>query len=147
MLNYKEQVLTETYSYEYMSKCVIFNFEDKMGEYVQQERLQGVEIGSIVHTLSHVLYKASKMIIHCGTDVTNMENSIGIWKVILVDNAIDGNGMSELLFEKREEIWKRALEILRECRCGKREGCIKCTMDYGCQRKNNGLIIFNKEIL
>ena len=70
----------------------------------------------------------------------NMENSIGMWKVIFVDNAINGNGMSELLFDNREEIWKRAIEFLYNCKCGKREGCIRCTMDYGCQRKNKGLI-------
>ena len=140
VVNYNEQVLLESYDYEYMSKCVIFNFEEKMGEYVAQERAQGVELGSIVHTLSHVLYKSAKMIIHCGNDLMNMENTIGMWKIVFVDNAINGNGMSELLFEKREEIWSRAVEILQDCDCGMKEGCLKCTMDYGCQRRNKGLI-------
>jgi DEAD/DEAH box helicase domain-containing protein len=140
VVNYREKVLMDTYTYEYTSKCVIWNFEEKMGEYVQQEREKGVELGSTVHTLSHVLYKAAKMIIHCGNDLMNMENSIGMWKIVFVDNAINGNGMSELFFAKREEIWERAVEILKDCECGIIEGCIKCTMDYGCQRKNKGLL-------
>lgn len=140
LLNYKEHILTDTYSYEYTSRCVIFNFEDLIEEMVQQERENRLELGSIVHTLAHVLYKAAKMIIYCGNDLTNMENSIGMWKIVFVDNAINGNGMSELLFSKREEIWERAMKILDDCTCGKKEGCIKCTMDYGCQRKNKGLL-------
>jgi ATP-dependent helicase YprA (DUF1998 family) len=119
---------------------VIWNFEVKIGEYVQQERLKGVELESIVHTLSHVLYKATKMIIHCGNDLMNMENSIGMWKIVFVDNAINGNGMSELFFIKREEIWERAVEILKNCKCGNLEGCIKCTIDYRCQRRNKSII-------
>ena len=132
----------DSYDYEYISKCVVFNLEDKMGEYVAQERKKGMELGSIVHTLSHVLHKSAKMIIHCGNDLTNMENSIGIWKIVFVDNALNGNGMSELLFERREEIWERAIEILKDCDCGIKEGCLKCTMDYGCQRGNKGLLKF-----
>ena len=106
---------------------------------VTEEREKRVEIGSIVHTMSHVLYKAAKMIIYCGNDLTNMENSIGRYKIIFVDNAINGNGMSELFYQKRKEIWLRALKILNDCDCDKVEGCIKCTMDYGCKEKNNGL--------
>ena len=140
IFNYKEQVLTDTYTYEYKSKCVIFNFEDKMEEYVKQERIKGVEIGSIVHTLSHVLYKACKMIVHCENDLINFENSIGMWKVIFVDNAINGNGLSELVFERKNEIWSRARDILKGCQCIKIEGCIICTMDYYCPMYNKYLL-------
>ena len=140
VINYKEQVLMDSYDYEYTSRCVVFNFEDKKDEYLAQERIKRAELGSIVHTLSHVLYKSAKMIIHCGNDLINIENSIGMWKIVFMDNSIDSNGMSELLFEKREEIWLRALEILNDCNCGIKEGCLKCTMDYGCQRRNRGLI-------
>ena len=140
LINYKEQVLTDSYTYEYDSKCVILNFEDLMEEMIQEERTQGVDLGSIVHTLSHVLYKAAKMKIYCGNDLTNMENSIGRWKIVYVDNAINGNGMSELFYEKREEIWKRAMKIMKDCNCEKKEGCIKCTMNYGCIHKNRYLL-------
>jgi ATP-dependent helicase YprA (DUF1998 family) len=140
VVGYKEKVLMETYAYEYISKCVIWNFEDKMGNFVQLEREKGVELGSTVHTLSHVLYKAAKMIIHCENDLMNMENSIGMWKIVFVDNAINGNGMSELFFSKKEEIWKRALEIMKDCECMKKEGCIRCSMDFGCRRSNKGLV-------
>ena len=140
LINFKEQVLANSYTYEYTSKCVIFNFEDLTDELVQEEREKGVELGSIVHTLSHVLYNAARMKIFCGNDLTNLENSIGRWKIIFVDNAINGNGMSELFYEKRDEVWKRAKEILKDCKCRKQEGCIRCTMDYSCQIKNNNLI-------
>lgn len=143
-INYNDQILLDSYTYEYYSNCVIFNFEDKMGEYITQERREGVELGSLVHSLSHVLYKSAKMIIHCGNDLLNMENNIDKWKVIFVDNAINSNGMSELLFEKMEEIWTRALEMLHDCDCKAKEGCLKCTMDYGCQKRNNGLMKLQK---
>lgn len=140
IINFKEHVLLETYDYEYASRCVIFNFEDKMNEYMRQERNNRVELGSIVHTFSHVLYKSAKMIIYCGNDLINMENSIGMWKVIFVDSAVNGNGMSELLFEKRAEIWERALQLLHACNCKLKEGCLYCTMNYSCHRRNKGLL-------
>ena len=138
--NYKESVLLDSYTYEFASKCVIFNFEDLMGKFINIERSNGVEIGSIVHTLSHVLFKATKMIIYCDNDLINMENSIGKWKIIFVDNTINGNGMSELLYSKKDEIWIRAIEILNDCNCENKNGCVKCTMDYSCNQKNRGLI-------
>lgn len=140
IVNFKEHVLLDSYNYDYCSKCVIFNFEDKIADYVEYERNIGLELGSIVHTLSHVLYKSAKMIIHCGKDLINMENSIGMWKIIFVDNAINGNGLSELFFEKRIEIWERALKILKDCKCSKKEGCIKCTIDFDCALQNRSLI-------
>lgn len=145
VINYKEQVLCESYKYEYASKCVIFNFESLIEKMIQEERTQQLELGSIIHSMSHVLFKASKMKIFCGTDLLNLENTIGKWKIVFVDNAINGNGMSELLYQKRDEIWERAIQLLQDCKCSKKEGCIKCTMDFNCQHKNKWLVkdVFN----
>lgn len=139
-LNYKENVLMDTYHYEYKTYCVIFNFEDYISQIVLNERNKGVQLGSTIHTLSHVLYKAARMIVYSGNDLVNMENVAGMWKIIFTDNSINGNGMSELFFSKRNEIWSRALQILHTCSCTNKEGCLKCTIDYTCQSRNRNLL-------
>ena len=111
-------------------------------------------IDSAIHTITHVLANASKII------TKSEPNDIGSYYddgvIHLYDNTSDGyNGCSQMIFENFEQILQTCCSLLHECDCPEDKtqkgpsiqqdnewgGCPKCTYTTSyCQTKNRHLL-------
>lgn len=111
-------------------------------------------VDSTVHTITHVLVNASKIITKSESNDIGSYYDDGV--IYLYDNTSDGyNGCSQMIFENFEQILQTCCSLLHECDChgdkiqkgqlGQQEGewggCPKCTYTTGyCQTKNRHLL-------
>ena len=99
---------------------------------------------SRVHTITHVLLNASKILTKSESNDIDAYYEKGI--IYLYDNSSDGyNGCSKIIYDKFEEILKACFLLLNDCDCSKDKdaewgGCPKCTFTTNyCQTKNRQL--------
>ncbi|MHA7647406.1 DEAD/DEAH box helicase [Nitrosopumilus sp. S4] len=111
-----------------------------------------ISIDPRIHTLSHVLINAAKIITKSESSDIDVYYENGI--IYLYDNSSDGfNGCSKIIYEEFEKILKTCHSLLSDCDCptdpqqkklvlqGERwGGCPKCTFTNNyCQTKNKDL--------
>jgi len=104
---------------------------------------------SKIHTITHVLVNASKILTKSESNDIDAYYENGI--IHLFDNTSDGyNGCSKMIYENFEKVMKTCLELVTECNCKAEPkqdteseewgGCPKCTFTTNyCQTKNKKL--------
>jgi len=93
-----------------------------------------------LHALEHLMIHAAKMLI--GSESHEIDGLIDYNErtILLYDNSLNGgNGFSKVIYEKLDLILKRALEIVKQCKCEEEYGCPSCTHWTGCSHQNDGL--------
>ncbi|MGB1429669.1 MAG: Zn-binding domain-containing protein, partial [Nitrosopumilus sp.] len=106
---------------------------------------------SKIHTITHVLVNASKILTKSESNDIDAYYENGI--IHLFDNTSDGyNGCSKIIYENFEEVMKTCFDLISECNCKEESnadqesaseewgGCPKCTFTTNyCQTKNKNL--------
>ena len=106
---------------------------------------------SKIHTITHVLVNASKILTKSESNDIDAYYENGI--IHLFDNTSDGyNGCSKIIYENFEEVMKTCFDLISECNCKDESntdqetvseewgGCPKCTFTTNyCQTKNKNL--------
>ncbi|MEM0131848.1 MAG: DEAD/DEAH box helicase [Saccharolobus sp.] len=88
------------------------------------------------HATEHVLISASRVTAGASqTDLGGISYPSG--HVVIYDATIGGSGVSKLLFERLEETYEIALDILKSCNC--EDGCPKCVYSPYCGNNNKYL--------
>jgi DEAD/DEAH box helicase domain-containing protein len=111
-----------------------------------------ITLDSRIHTITHVLVNACKIITKSESNDIDSYYEDGI--IYIYDNTSDGyNGCSEIIFDNFEEILQTSHSLLNDCDCptdkiqkrivdagGNWGGCPKCTFTTNyCQTKNKDL--------
>lgn len=101
----------------------------------------------IVHTITHVLVNASKILTKSESSDIDAYYEKGV--IYLYDNSSDGfNGCSRIVFDEFEKVLSTAFSLINDCDCPVDKnteekvwgGCPKCTFTTGyCQTKNKEL--------
>ncbi len=90
------------------------------------------------HALEHVLIEASDALTGGGSQhmggISTPEGDIFVY-----DAVRGGSGLSKLLFERLDRAFRIAYDVLKNCDCGRVEGCPKCTYSYHCGNNNTPL--------
>ncbi len=90
------------------------------------------------HALEHVLIEASDALTGGGSQfmggISTPEGDIFVY-----DATIGGSGLSKLLFKRLNRAFEIAYEVLKNCDCGRVDGCPKCTYSYQCGNNNQPL--------
>jgi len=97
-----------------------------------------------IHTITHVFANAAKIVTKCeAIDIEAHHNGGSIY---LYDNTNDGaNGVTQMIYEKYDQVWETCKKLLDDCDCDKREkpelgGCPRCTFTTGfCSTRNQQL--------
>ena len=106
---------------------------------------------SKIHTITHVLVNASKILTKSESNDIDAYYENGI--IHLFDNTSDGyNGCSKIIYENFEKVMKTCFDLISECNCKEESnteqesasdewgGCPKCTFTTNyCQTKNKNL--------
>ena len=101
---------------------------------------------SRVHTISHVLVNASKILTK--SESSDIDSYYDKGTIYLYDNSSDGfNGCSKIVFDKFEKVLNTSFSLINDCDCSTEKnqddnwgGCPKCTFTTGyCQTKNKEL--------
>jgi DEAD/DEAH box helicase domain-containing protein len=88
------------------------------------------------HATEHVLISAARVV--AGASLTDLGGiSYPSGHVVIYDSAIGGSGVAKLLFERLEEAYEVALDIVKSCDC--EDGCPKCVYSPYCGNNNKYL--------
>ncbi len=118
-------------SYTYETKGFVFT--------APQPRENAEDIAGSFHALEHVLIESSNMLIGGGSEEIGGVSMGESGTIFIYDGAIGGNGVSKLLYDRLERAFERALNILKSCKCKRKDGCPKCTYSYNCGNNNKPL--------
>ena len=94
-----------------------------------------------IHTITHVFANAAKIVTKC--EAIDIEAHHDGGSIYLYDNTNDGaNGVTQMIYEKYDQVWETCKKLLDDCDCDKREkpesgGCPKCTFTTGFCSTNN----------
>ncbi len=88
------------------------------------------------HATEHVLIHAGRVV--AGASLTDLSGiSYPSGHVIIYDSAVGGSGVAKLLYERLEDAYEVALDIVGKCDC--EDGCPKCVYDPYCGNNNKFL--------
>ena len=98
------------------------------------------EADTALHAVKHLLAHAATMI--TGADHGDISGIVdhdqGI--VMFYDNSMNGgNGFSKAVYDRQDEIVRRAASLVGQCPCKEPEGCPRCTKWEGCSHFNRNL--------
>jgi DEAD/DEAH box helicase domain-containing protein len=92
--------------------------------------------GGAFHALEHVLIESSNMLTGGGSHEMGGVSLGDSGVIFIYDGSPGGSGLSRLLYERLEEAFRRAAEILKSCPCTAIDGCPACTYSYQCGNNN-----------
>ena len=98
------------------------------------------KIYDIFHSIEHLLVHASQML--AGGIMDNLDGHYNESKksLYIYDNSVNGgNGASKELFLKIPQAFERALEIVTNCPCKRKNGCPRCIHKVRCVNFNSSL--------
>ncbi|WP_338599426.1 DEAD/DEAH box helicase [Sulfolobus tengchongensis] len=88
------------------------------------------------HATEHVLISAARVV--AGSSLTDLGGiSYPSGHVVIYDSSIGGSGISKLLFERLEQAYEVALDIVKSCNC--EDGCPNCVYSPYCGNNNKYL--------
>ncbi len=94
------------------------------------------------HATEHVLISAGRVV--AGASLTDLSGiSYPSGHVVIYDSTVGGSGVSKLLYERLEDAYEVALDIVGKCDC--EDGCPKCIYDPYCG--NNNRVLSRKKSL
>ncbi len=90
------------------------------------------------HAVEHVLIESSDALTGGGSQymggISTPDGDIFVY-----DSTIGGSGLSKLLFRRLERALEIAYEVVKNCECGRVDGCPRCTYSYQCGNNNQPL--------
>lgn len=94
------------------------------------------------HATEHVIISAGRVV--AGASLTDLSGiSYPSGHVVIYDSIVGGSGVSKLLYDRLEDAYEVALDIVGKCDC--EDGCPKCIYDPYCG--NNNKILSRKKSL
>ncbi|MBW9140302.1 MAG: DUF1998 domain-containing protein, partial [Candidatus Aramenus sp.] len=88
------------------------------------------------HATEHVLIHAGRVV--AGASLTDLSGiSYPSGHVVIYDSSVGGSGVSKLLYERLEDAYEVAKDIVEKCDC--EDGCPKCVYDPYCGNNNKFL--------
>lgn len=126
-----ENDLNEPITYDFPTKIISFKLP-------LQLTWTTVQSGSASHAAEHILISAAVTI--TGADPAEMGGiSYPDGSIVLYDGAYGGSGLTRLLYERMEKDFERGAKMLATCKCGREDGCPKCTYSPYCGNNNKYL--------
>ncbi|MEM4447484.1 MAG: DEAD/DEAH box helicase [Candidatus Jordarchaeales archaeon] len=131
--------LAEPIEYSFDTLGIVFRAPQPDLEGEMSEKDVDLFLAGSFHAVEHVVLESSNMLTGGGSgEVGGI--SMGTSGVIFAYDACPGgNGISLLLYNRLEEAFKRALNILEECGCESESGCPRCTHSWQCGSNNQPL--------
>jgi DEAD/DEAH box helicase domain-containing protein len=132
--------------------CTSICIPSEFGIKIKSDVKNSIVTDSKIHTITHVLVNASKILTKSESNDIDAYYENGI--IHLFDNTSDGyNGCSKMIYENFEEIMDTCFDLINECDCpvdpkqkkavsegDEWGGCPKCTFTTNyCQTKNKKL--------
>jgi len=88
------------------------------------------------HATEHVLISAAR--VAAGASLTDLGGiSYPSGHVVIYDSSIGGSGIAKLLFERLDQAYEVALDIVKNCNC--EDGCPNCVYSPYCGNNNKYL--------
>jgi DEAD/DEAH box helicase domain-containing protein len=126
-----ENNLEEPITYDFPTKIINFKLPLQLAWTPEQK-------GSASHAAEHILISAAVTL--TGADQAEMGGiSYPDGSIIIYDGAYGGSGLTRLLYERMEKAFERGAEMLATCKCGREDGCPKCTYSPYCGNNNKFL--------
>jgi DEAD/DEAH box helicase domain-containing protein len=126
-----ENDLEETIIFDFPTKIINFNLPLRMSWTPTQR-------GSASHAAEHILISAAVTL--TGADQAEMGGiSYPDGSIVIYDGAFGGSGLTRLLYDRMERDFERGAEMLATCKCGREDGCPKCTYSPYCGNNNKYL--------
>jgi len=126
----------EPITYTFPTKGFVFSapFPPPINDTVADEEYYA---GSF-HALEHVLIESSNALTGGGSNqIGGISTPRG--DIFIYDATIGGSGLSKLLFNRFYKAVEVSGEVLRNCDCGRIDGCPGCTYSYQCGNNNQPL--------
>ncbi len=129
--------------------CTSISIPSEFTSKINSDSKNSLTTDSKIHTITHVLVNASKILTKSESNDIDAYYENGI--IHLFDNTSDGyNGCSKMIYDNFEKIMKTCLDLVAECDCKSESkqdtdseewgGCPKCTFTTNyCQTKNKKL--------
>ena len=116
-----------------------FIIPEGIREEIEDERL---DFAGGLHAVEHAMIAMSPMFAMCdrwdiGGLSTTLHPDTGKSTIFIYDGFEGGIGISEALYAKIEELWKKTLQLIENCEC--EEGCPSCIYSPKCGNENKPL--------
>lgn len=123
--------LEKTIDYQFPTKILYFKMPlDANWTFIQKSEA--------THAVEHVLIAAAVTL--TGADASEIGGiSYPDGSIFIYDGVYGGSGITKLLQDRIQEAFKRALKILKLCKCNRTDGCPKCTYSPYCGNNNESL--------
>jgi DEAD/DEAH box helicase domain-containing protein len=149
----KDKTTQKTVAENDLEEAIIFDFPTKVLNFNLPLRMNWTPIqrGSASHAAEHILISAAVTL--TGADQAEMGGiSYPDGSIVIYDGAYGGSGLTRLLYDRMEKDFERGAEMLAACKCGREDGCPKCTYSPYCGNNNkylwkNGALEILKQIL
>jgi DEAD/DEAH box helicase domain-containing protein len=89
------------------------------------------------HAFEHVLIETGDVVTGGSTQMGGISTPDG--DIFVYDATPGGSGLSKLLFERIGKVLDISLDVLKNCKCGRVDGCPACTYSYQCGNNNSPL--------
>nr|WP_202318998.1 DEAD/DEAH box helicase [Archaeoglobus neptunius] len=124
--------LKEPISYTFRTKGFLFS-----APFPQPDDFEDYYAGSF-HALEHVLIETTDAITGGGSREMG-GISVPEGDIFIYDATAGGSGLSKLLFKRLRRAFEISYSILKNCECGRADGCPRCTYSYQCGNNNQPL--------
>jgi DEAD/DEAH box helicase domain-containing protein len=126
-----ENDLEDTITYDFPTKIISFKLPLQLTWTPERK-------GSASHAAEHILISAAVTL--TGADQSEMGGiSYPDGSIIIYDGAYGGSGLTRLLYDRMEKDFERGAQMLATCKCGREDGCPKCTYSPHCGNGNKCL--------
>ncbi len=134
----KKVILDNILEYNFITKGLVLMVPKPINSMNNATDPNNIEV-STYHAVEHLLIEGSNMITGgVAQDLAGISlGSSGL--IFIYDSSIGGNGASEVLYNRLENVFMRGKSILEECNCNKEDGCPRCTYSYRCGNNNEFL--------
>ena len=136
----KDRVTEKTLAENELEEPIIYDFPTKIINFKLPLHLTWTpeQKGSASHAAEHILISAAVTL--TGADQAEMGGiSYPNGSIIIYDGAYGGSGLTRLLYDRMEKAFERGAEMLGTCKCGREDGCPKCTYSPYCGNNNKHL--------
>jgi DEAD/DEAH box helicase domain-containing protein len=136
----KDRMTEKTVAENDLEKSITYDFPTKIINFKLPLKLTWTpaQKGSATHAAEHILISAAVTL--TGADTAEMGGiSYSDGSIVIYDGAYGGSGLTHLLYDRMERDLVRGAKMLAGCRCGREDGCPKCTYSPYCGNNNKYL--------
>jgi DEAD/DEAH box helicase domain-containing protein len=149
----KDRLTEKTLAENDLEEAIVYDFPTKIIDFRLPLHLTWTpeQKGSASHAAEHILISAAVTL--TGADQAEMGGiSYPDGSIIIYDGAYGGSGLTRLLYDRMEKAFERGADMLATCKCGREDGCPKCTYSPYCGNNNKylskkGALVALKEVL